>query len=117
MSFWLYAFVLGCASIEKETQSGEVVADSDGDGFTADEDCDDSNPLVSPNAEEICDGIDNNCDDDIDEELGLTFYQDADGDGFGDDNLPVEACELYLGLSTIGGDCDNSDAMISPVGG
>ena len=53
MSFWLYTLVLGCSSAEKENQSGEVIADSDGDGFTAADDCDDSNPLVSPNAEEI----------------------------------------------------------------
>ena len=44
--------------------------DNDGDAWLADEDCDDSNPDVHPGAEEVCDGIDNDCDGDVDEEPG-----------------------------------------------
>ncbi len=42
--------------------------DMDGDGFFSDVDCDDDNPAVNPEAEEVCDGIDNNCDGLIDDE-------------------------------------------------
>ena len=43
-------------------------ADLDGDGVTTcGGDCDDENPRVFPSAEELCDGIDNNCDGDVDE--------------------------------------------------
>lgn len=60
--------------------------DLDGDGFDELEDCDDDNADVFPGADELCDGIDSDCDDVIDEEAGdaLNFFADADGDGFGD---------------------------------
>src|SRR3989344_1861650 len=35
--------------------------DLDSDGFASDVDCDDYNPLINPQAEELDDNIDNNC--------------------------------------------------------
>jgi hypothetical protein len=70
--------------------------DSDGDGFSNPgvsvyacnppagyatsilDDCDDEHPLVHPGALEICDGLDDNCDGQIDED---TIGVDSDGDG------------------------------------
>jgi hypothetical protein len=57
--------------------------DLDGDGYSAEDDCDDSDEDVHPGAWELCDGVDNNCDGEIDEGATLTFYSDADGDGYG----------------------------------
>ena len=42
--------------------------DNDGDGYTENQgDCDDENPNINPNAEEIEDGVDNDCDGEVDE--------------------------------------------------
>lgn len=42
-------------------------ADPDGDGHTADVDCDETNPEINPGMDEVCNGIDDNCDEEIDE--------------------------------------------------
>ena len=60
--------------------------DSDGDGFSVDTDCDDENPDIHPDATEICDEIDNDCDGVVDEPDAAgatTWFADQDGDGWG----------------------------------
>ena len=52
--------------------------DSDMDGYYWFEDCNDTNASIWPGAQELLDGIDNNCDDNIDETFNGT---DADADG------------------------------------
>jgi hypothetical protein len=60
--------------------------DADGDGAAVDVDCDDNNAAIYPGADERCDGVDNDCDEAIDEDPvdGLGAYLDGDGDGFGE---------------------------------
>jgi hypothetical protein len=41
--------------------------DRDGDGYRSYEDCDDTNPVLYPGAEERCDGLDNDCNGKIDD--------------------------------------------------
>lgn len=50
------------------TAAGEVI-DQDGDGYPAEVDCDDMNPVIHPGAAEVMNGIDDDCDGTIDEGL------------------------------------------------
>jgi hypothetical protein len=97
--------------------------DNDGDGFTEGEDCDDNNDAIHPYATEVCDGIDNDCDGDIDDADSVVdpngfdvFYPDLDGDGFGDETLgtTLEACVAPTGWAAAPGDCDDSDPLVHP---
>jgi hypothetical protein len=91
------------------------VACSPGDGWAAnDEDCDDSRADVNPDAEEVCDEADNDCDGAVDEDVTTTFYADDDGDGWGDETDTTQACELPEGYLAEAGDCDDEDAAIHP---
>src|SRR4051812_18850219 len=85
-----------------DTGTGPVThpdVDADLDHMTAAEgDCDDSNPGVYTGAPELCDGIDNNCNDQIDEGLARTFYEDHDGDGYGNPDAGVaDQCAQPVG--------------------
>ena len=78
-----------------DTQVDTQAEDADGDGFASDVDCDDANAAINPEAEETCDGIDNDCDgltDDADDAVTGTspWYEDADSDGYG--NPAAVAC-------------------------
>ncbi len=91
-------------------------ADLDGDGVPACEDCDDSNPGANPDAVETCDGVDNDCDSEIDEEAtdASTWYTDADADGYGVDEGAVTSCTQPEGTAAVTGDCDDADAAYNP---
>lgn len=88
-------------------------------GFVADNtDCDDGDTYVNPDAEDICDGINNDCEgiDDDDEAYWVDWYVDGDGDLYGDeDTLPtVTACFGNLGDVANFDDCDDGDGDINP---
>lgn len=88
--------------------------DLDGDGYAKVDDCDDKNPSVHPNAQEQCDDVDNNCDGQIDEGLKTTFYEDADGDGYGNPQVTRKACSKPEGYVANNTDCDDMNAAVNP---
>jgi hypothetical protein len=67
--------------------------------------------------EVLGDGIDNDCDGEIDETGGppATWYRDADGDGFGDTSDSLSASTILLGYVLISGDCDDTNAALNPL--
>jgi hypothetical protein len=97
---------------DEPTEKLRLPADADGDGYAETIDCDDDNPDIFPNAEEVCDGVDNDCDSAVDEDVGFTFYADLDGDLKGDPEAAVQACAPRDGLVEDSSDCDDASAAI-----
>ena len=64
--------------LEETAETG--LQDADADGYTADVDCDDLDATVHPDANEVCNGKDDDCDEEIDEAVTGLWYDDADGD-------------------------------------
>lgn len=116
-------FASGCRSYTVYVDPDPIhePVDVDQDGFFDHEDCDDQNPLVHPQADEVCDGIDNNCntfidmdDPDILIDTMNGYYVDVDGDGYGDPESWVEVCTPEAIFVDNGDDCNDLDASIHP---
>ena len=131
------------SSVDPATQSTRYV-DSDGDGYgdasdpgtgycdppatvvSDNTDCDDSDAAISPAATELCDaadtdedcnGLADGADSGVDPGSQLRFYDDADGDGYGDlDDSGALYCDGEAPSGTVADhtDCDDGDAAISP---
>ncbi|GDX82522.1 hypothetical protein LBMAG42_43330 [Deltaproteobacteria bacterium] len=88
-------------------------------GYSSDNtDCDDSDSNVSPGALETCNGIDDDCDSEVDESTALdagTWYVDGDGDGYGDATIAVIECDMPPGYVADDTDCDDTDAIVNPA--
>ncbi len=80
-------------------------------------DCDDDNIAINPGATEICNDIDDNCSGSIDDSSteGIEWYTDLDGDGFGDPESVVLACDQPENTSERPFDCDDSDPTKNPT--
>ncbi len=93
--------------------------DNDGDGYTSDTcggtDCNDNDPSIHPGASEVCNGVDDNCDGQIDE----TFDKDNDDfvtcppDATYVPTKRVDGKSCPAGYTTCA-DCDDTNALIYP---
>jgi hypothetical protein len=111
-TFWLDADGDGYGDDDSPVEACEQPADTSTQGG----DCDDLDASVSPEGSEVCNGVDEDCDGDIDEDASdaLSWYADADGDGFGDPDSGVLGCEAGSGEVEDSSDCDDTDALVFP---
>lgn len=85
-------------------------------------DCNDNRADVSPASQEVCNGVDDDCDnqsDDADPSVDPAtqspFYADLDSDGYGDRDSEILACAAVPGLSSANpNDCDDTAGQINP---
>ncbi|MBW3000193.1 putative metal-binding motif-containing protein, partial [Candidatus Woesearchaeota archaeon] len=88
---------------------GTLICDEDDE---TDNDC---NATAGIPSAEICDGKDNDCDGDIDEDVLITYYKDNDEDGYGNLNDSLTGCRLILRRYVLDNtDCDDTNANINP---
>lgn len=123
---------LGILGLLPECILVKFYQDSDGDGFGSannyvedcyapfgyvgnSNDCNDSDIQVHPGAVELCNGIDENCDGQIDEGVKLVYYRDADGDGFGSPSSTTQACSKPTGYVENNLDCNDGNSGIKPT--
>ena len=88
--------------------------DVDEDTYGADVDCDDNNADVHPDATEVCNEIDDNCVDGVDEGVTTDFFVDADLDTYGDPASTAPGCQPTEGLVNNSLDCNDANGAIHP---
>ena len=86
--------------------------DADLDGVsTCDGDCDDTDANVNPTASEVCNTIDDDCDGTVDGPQSTdaaTWYEDSDGDGYGNVGVAQRECVQPVGYVSNSTDCDDA---------
>ena len=113
-------------------------ADADGDGYGASSasavsscspvagsvtnngDCNDGRATAYPGAPELCNGLDDNCNASVDENVGsFRYYRDDDGDGFGDPSVSLSNCTGVVpdGFVSNNGDCDDAAILYADADG
>ncbi len=82
-------------------------------------DCDDNEPQVYAGRQEVCDGLDNDCDGVTDGENTLgcqVFFYDEDGDTWGIDSLAKCLCSPTGHFTSLNsGDCDDTRTAVNPA--
>ena len=108
-----------CSSTSYQSHECQTILDLDGDGYPIPADCNDRDASIHPGAVEVCDGVDNNCNGQIDEGVTQTWYRDGDNDRYSN-GIRTESCnrpdgfKLASELTALSVDCDDTNAAINP---
>ena len=98
-------------------KNGVLVILTSNDGVANNTDCDDNNPNINPQQLDFANGKDDDCngisDDTISTNLQV-WYQDNDGDGYGQNNNTFLADIQPIGYASLGNDCDDTDPNVNP---
>ena len=118
-----------CDGLDNDCEGGvDEDYDTDGDGWTlcgpdfnfsttGDNDCDDGNSARNPGATEACDGIDNDCDYETDEQDALNcqhYFLDSDNDGYGIGASQCLCAPVGQLTAVQGGDCYDGNGNAYP---
>jgi len=117
----LLLMLTACSDKLSDEEPSADELDQDGDGFPETTDCDDHNAAIHPEAAEVCDMVDNDCDgaidsedDDVDWRTGTLSYADQDGDGYGSIDNSAVVCVGTAGYTSDNTDCDDLQADVHP---
>ncbi len=95
--------------------SSSVSACAQPGGYVANNtDCNDGAASIHPGAAETCNGADDNCNGAIDEGVTVTYYRDADGDGYGNAAVSTATCTQPNGYVANNTDCNDGSPTVHP---
>lgn len=116
--------VCDAEGIDEDCDPSTLGRDADGDGFidaaccngdVCGVDCNDGLRNVNPDAPEVCNAIDDDCDGSVDEGVTETFYRDVDGDSYGDPTITMQGCSAAEGWTVLCCDCNDRDPRFNPA--
>jgi hypothetical protein len=105
-------FTYGALDADEDEWNDAECCNDDSGTLRCGEDCDDADMAVHPSqGDDSCDGEDADCDGNIDEDAGIIFFRDSDGDGHGTPGEMDRACSQPAGFVTSMDDCNDAEPL------
>jgi len=63
----------------------------------------------------LCNSVDDDCDGQVDDNVDVyDYYQDSDGDGYGNPAVSTGSCTSVTGYVLLSGDCNDTSTVYNP---